>query len=94
MSKLVIEKCVHVGSDLAEDEKDRLLLFLHENQDVFAWSTKDLQGVSRDLAQHNLNMAKGVKPKKHKLRKMSAERAEAEVQRLLDAGVVRLVQYP
>jgi hypothetical protein len=64
---------VHLGSDLAEDEKDRLLLFLHENQDVFAWSTKDLQGVSRDLAQHNLDVAKGSKPKKQKLRKLSAE---------------------
>ena len=33
--KLVSEKCVHIGSDLAEDKKDRLLVFLHENQDVF-----------------------------------------------------------
>jgi hypothetical protein len=33
--KLVPEKCLHVGSDLAEDEKDKLLVFLHENQDVF-----------------------------------------------------------
>ena len=36
LSKLVLEKCVHVGSDLVEDKKDRLLAFLHENQDVFA----------------------------------------------------------
>jgi hypothetical protein len=35
LSKLVREKCLHVGSDLAEDEKDKLLVFLHENQDVF-----------------------------------------------------------
>ena len=34
--KLVPEKCMHVGSDLVEDEKDRLLAFLHKNQDVFA----------------------------------------------------------
>ena len=97
LSKLVPEKCVHVGSDLTEDEKDRMLAFLHENQDVFAWSAKDLQGVSRDLAQHNLNVAKMAKPRKQKLRKMFAERADAakaEVQRLLYAGVIRPVQYP
>jgi hypothetical protein len=44
-----------------------------------------------------LKIAKGAKPRKQKLRKMSAERAEAakvEVQRLLDAGVIRPVQYP
>ena len=51
-------------SDLIEHEKDKLLAFLHENQDVFAWSAKDLKGVSRDLVQHNLNVAKGVKHKK------------------------------
>ena len=76
MSKLVPEKYVHIGSDLVEVEKGRLLVFLHENQDVFTWSAKDLQGVSRDLTQHNLNVAKGAKPRKQKLRKMSAERAE------------------
>ena len=67
---------MHVGSDLVEDKKDRLLAFLHENQDVFAWSAKDLQGVSHDLAQHNLNVAKGAKPSKQKLRKMSTKRVE------------------
>jgi hypothetical protein len=47
--------------------------------------------------QHNLNVAKGAKRRKQKLRKMSTKRAEAAkvaVQRLLDAGVIRLVQYP
>jgi hypothetical protein len=41
-------------------------------------------------------VAKGVKPRKQKLRKMSAERAKAakvEMQRLLDAGIIRPVQY-
>ena len=77
-------------------KNNRLLAFLHENQDVFTWLAKDLQGVSRDLAQHNLNVAKGAKSRKQKLRKMSAKRAEAakaEVQGLLDAGVIRPVQY-
>jgi hypothetical protein len=64
LSKLVPEKCVHVGSDLVDDEKDMLLVFLHENQDVFAWSAKDMQGISRDLAQHNPNVAKGMEPRK------------------------------
>jgi hypothetical protein len=88
---------VHVGSDLAKYEKDSLIAFLHENQDVFAWSANDLQGVSRELAQHNLNVAKGAKPRKQKLRKISIERAEAakvKVQWLLDVGVIRPVQYP
>lgn len=61
-----------------------------------AWSTEDLQGVKCDLAQHNLNIKHDAKPQKQKLRKVSAERAEVakEVQRLLDARVIRLIQYP
>ena len=41
-------------------------------------------------------MAKGEKPRKQKLRKMSTKRAEAakaEVQRLLDTGVIKPIQY-
>ena len=97
LSNLVPEKCVHIGSDLTKDEKGGLISFLHENQDVFTWPAKDLQGVSRDLAQHNLNVTKGVKLRKQKLRKMSIERVEAakaKVQRLLDVGVIRMVHYP
>jgi len=96
LSKLVLEKYVHVGSDLIKDVKDSLIAFLHENQDVFAWLAKDLQGINRDLTQHNLNVTKGAKPRKQKLRKMSVERVEAtkaEVQRLLDVGIIRSVQY-
>ena len=49
------------------------------------------------MAQHNLNVAQGAKPRKQKLRKMStecADAAKAEVNWLLDAGVIRPVQYP
>ncbi|XP_066323917.1 uncharacterized protein [Miscanthus floridulus] len=78
LSKLVPEKCMHIGSDLIKEENDNLLVFLRGNQDIFAWSAKDLQAVSRELAQHNPNVAKGAKPRKQKLRKMSSERAEAK----------------
>lgn len=77
LSELDEAKKVHIGADLSKSEKSELLSFLCKNKAVFAWSTKDLQGVSRELAQHSLNIAKGSKPRKQKLRKMSDERAEA-----------------
>jgi hypothetical protein len=80
----VPEKFIHIGPDLLEDEKDSLIAFLHKNQDVFAWSANDLHGVSRNLAQHNLNVTKGEKPRKQKLRKMSVERAERRKQKYRD----------
>ena len=90
----VPDKCVHISTNLSAQEKQVLLSFLHENNDVFAWLAKDLQGIGRNLTQHNLNVTKGSIPRKQKLRKMSTKRAEAvkaEVQRLLDVSVIRLV---
>ena len=71
LTEAVPDKCVHIGTNLSGQEKQNLISFLHENYDVFAWSAKDLQGVSRNLAQHNLNVTKGSIPRKQKLRKMS-----------------------
>ena len=88
------EKTVHLGNTLSPAKKEDLLKFLNDSKEVFAWSTNDLQGVSRDLAQHSLNVDKMFKPKKQKIRKISDERADAaatEVQRLLDTGVIRPV---
>jgi hypothetical protein len=73
------------------------LAFLDKSSDVFAWSTSDLIGVSRDINEHRLEVSPNVKPKKQKLQKMSEENVEAakaEVQRLLDASFVREVIYP
>ena len=78
-------------------KKKELLEFLRKNQDVFAWSASDLRGVSRDIIEHRLDINPNIKPKKQKLRKMADEKVaavKAEVQRLLDANVIREVKYP
>ena len=71
--------------------------FLIKNKDVFAWSANDLRGVSRDIIENKLDIDPKIKPKKQKLRKMSDDKVttvKAEVQRLLDAKVIREVMYP
>ena len=64
---------------------------------MFAWSAGDLRGVSRDIVEHRLNIRPVVKPKKQKPQKMYDEKVaavKAEVQRLMDAKVIREVKYP
>jgi hypothetical protein len=64
---------------------------------VFAWSAKDLTGVDRNFIEHKLNINPSVKPRKQKLRKMSDDKViavKSEVQRLLDATIIREVMYP
>jgi len=63
---------------------------------VFTWSVSDLKGVNRDIIEHSLDTNPKVKPRKQHQRKMSEERilvAKEEVQRLLDANVIREVKY-
>jgi hypothetical protein len=47
-----------------------LLQFLDKNSDVFAWSTSDLVGVSREVIEHKLQVNAHAKPKKQKLHKI------------------------
>ena len=64
---------------------------------MFAWSATDLRGVSRDIVEHRLDIKPGIKPKKQKPQKMSDEKVatvKEEVQRLLDAKVIREVKCP
>ena len=56
---------VIIGKELEQHEEARIIQFLRNNQDVFAWSSSDLQGVSREVIEHTLTVnpkAKLVKP--------------------------------
>jgi hypothetical protein len=91
------DRVVTIGAHLNPEEEKKLIQFLNENKDVFAWSAKDLQGVDIDIIEHTLETNEKIMPKKQKLRKMSEEKVkavEAEVQRLQDAKVTREVKYP
>lgn len=82
---------------MSDKEERKLLRFLLKNKDVFAWSSQNLEGVNRDIIEHKLEIDSKIKPKKKKLGKMSDEKVatiRAEVQRLLDAMVIREVKYP
>jgi hypothetical protein len=89
------DRAVTIGAHLNPEEEKKLIQFLNQNKDVFAWLAKDLQGVDRDIIEHTLETDEKIMPKKQKLRKMSEEKVkavEAEVQRLQDAKVIREVK--
>jgi hypothetical protein len=88
---------MHRCAEASQQEQTKLLRLLNQNSDVFAWSTSDLVGVSRDVIEHRLQVSPNARPKKQKLRKMAEEKVKAakvEVRRLLDAGFIREVTYP
>ena len=96
LDPLVPNKQVIIGTRLSQEEENKLVEFLWSNKDIFAWSSNDLGGVSRDIIEHKLDNDPKIRPKKQKLRKLAEDRvqaAKAEIQRLLDAKVIREVQF-
>jgi len=87
---------VIIGKELEEVDEARLIQFLRNDQDVFAWSSSDLRGVSRDVIEHSLKVDPKARPVKQRLRPMSEERkkaAQAKVQKLLDTEVIHEVSF-
>ncbi|KAM1256282.1 hypothetical protein ACFX2G_031011 [Malus domestica] len=88
---------VKIGTTLSPPFRLSLISFLQENTEVFAWSYKDMSGISPDIICHHLSIDPKTKPVKQKRRSYDVERYEAmkaEVEKLKDIGFVREVNYP
>ena len=71
------EKVAFVGATLEEPLRGRLVEFLQENSDVFAWSAADMPGIDPELITHKLNVDPNWKTVKQKKRSFAPERQEA-----------------
>ena len=77
---------------MKDGDKIKMLLFLIQNVDVFAWSPYEVLGVDPEFIIHKLNMDPSFLPKKQKSRRLAKEHVEAvrsEVWRLREVGVIR-----
>ena len=75
----------------------KLIQFLKENLDVFAWSHEDMPGITPEIIQHKLNVNPDRKPIQQRRRVFAPERNQAvadEVTKLLATGFIREVHYP
>jgi hypothetical protein len=64
---------------------------------VFVWQILDIPGIPREVIVHNLGIDLAFKPIKQKERRYMPERCETiqvNVNKLLEAGFIRLVDYP
>ena len=51
-----VTKMTKIGTTLSSKMKTRLVQFLKENLDVFAWSHKDMPGISPRVIEHKLKV--------------------------------------
>jgi hypothetical protein len=67
------EKKVRVGSQLAQDIKEKLVAVLHRNRDVFACCHKDMPGINPSVMVHKLNVDPSHRPVKQQRRTFTLE---------------------
>nr|GEY06105.1 reverse transcriptase domain-containing protein [Tanacetum cinerariifolium] len=87
---------VAVGGTLSAKRRTELCSLLKENLDIFAWPSLDMTGVPQSVAEHRLNIREGYSPVQQKKRGQAPERAkaiQAEVQKLVEEGIMREVYY-
>ena len=90
-------KTTSIGTTLSPGMRTRLVQFLKENLDIFAWSHKDMPGINIEVIQHKLNVNLEKKPVQQRRRAFASERDQVvkeEVARLLTTGFIREVYYP
>ena len=71
--------------------------FLRKNVDVFAWDAAKMKGISPDVITHKLHVNPNDKPVKQNPQRTVPYHDQAvneEVERLLEADVIREVQFP
>nr|GEX65982.1 reverse transcriptase domain-containing protein [Tanacetum cinerariifolium] len=87
---------VAIGGTLSDKGRTELCSILKKNLDIFAWQPSDMTGVPRSVAEHRLNIREGYSPVRQKKRGQAPKRAkdiQAEVQKLVEAGIMREVYY-
>ena len=57
-----LTKTTRVGTTLSTEMRKRLVQLIKENLNVFAWSRKDMPGISTEIIQHMLNIDPKKKP--------------------------------
>ncbi|GJZ50356.1 hypothetical protein Tco_0604546 [Tanacetum coccineum] len=87
---------VAIRGTLSAKGRTELCSLLKKNLDIFTWQPSDMTGVPRSVAEHRLNIREGYSPVRQKKRGQTLERAkaiQAEVQKLVEAGIMREVYY-
>ena len=57
-----VTKTMKIRTTLSPKMRTRLIQFLKENLDVFAWSHEDMPGITPEVIQHKLNVNPERKP--------------------------------
>ena len=86
-----VTKMTRIGTTLSLKMRAKLVQFLKENLDVFAWSHENMPGIAPEVIQHKLNVNPDRKPVQQRRRVFAPEQDQAvtdEVTKLLATGFI------
>ena len=87
----------HISSLLTPEETRNIQDALRQNHDVFAWAHSDMKGIHPFIVSHRLNVLPIAKPVWQRVRRFHPDRQKVikdEVDKLLEVGFIREVEYP
>ncbi|GJW46693.1 reverse transcriptase domain-containing protein [Tanacetum coccineum] len=91
-----LKQTIAIGSTLTEEGQKEMCSLLRRNHDIFAWRPTDMTGVPRHIAEHRLNIHEGCLRVRQKKKGQAPKRNKAiyeEVEKLVDAGIMKEVHY-
>jgi len=87
---------MNIERSLNQAQQDKLIKFLIDNWDIFAWKPSDMLGIPREISEHSLRIQANAKPVKQRLRRFDDERhraIEEEIAKLLDVSFIREILH-
>ena len=91
-----LEKFFKVRAQLPPQEKEKLIAFLRENIDVFAWNAYEAPRVDLEFIFHHLNVNSAILLRKQPHRRLSKKHSDAvkeEVNKLKQVRAIKEVFY-
>ena len=70
-----IFQMARINKNLSNSLKGKLVAFLRENMELFAWTAADMPGIDPKFMNHRLSIFPNVRPVAQKRRKISLEKA-------------------
>ncbi|XP_057755326.1 uncharacterized protein LOC130974464 [Arachis stenosperma] len=89
-------KFTFIGTSIDNKDKEKLISFLRQNTDLFAWTFEDMPGINPSVITHKLAVSPTARPVSQKKRNLGTEKqlaSMAEVNKLIDAQFIREIRF-
>ncbi|XP_072088112.1 uncharacterized protein [Arachis hypogaea] len=89
-------KFTFIGASMKGEEKNKLINFLRQNADLFAWTSGDMPGISPSVITHKLAINPAARPVAQKKRNLGTEKrltSMDEAKKLIDANFIREIRF-